>query len=222
MVKRFGVAGLAVVLAAGCGGAKETAQQSQGAEQVRQGAENVQQGAEAMGKAAGQNAEQMAQGLQQMAQGFQQMAQGSAKPVDFEQLKALLPEVNGWTRSGSRGEQVNMPIAISRAEARYRKDESEIELEITDTALSQMLLAPMSMFLASGYEERSDEGHKKATKIADQPAMEEWNARSKRGEVTAVVANRFIVKATGRDVADLGAVKQIIGAVSLSKLASLK
>lgn len=222
MIRRVAVAGLTLAVAVGCGGSKETAQQSQGTEQMRQGAENVQQGAEAMGKAAGQSAEQMAQGLQQMAQGFQQMAQGAAKPVDFEQLKAMLPEVGGWTRSDARGEQVNMPIAISRAEARYRKDDSEIELEITDTALSQLLLAPMSMFLVSGYEERSDDGYKRATKIGGQPGMEEWNARSKHGEVTAVVANRFIVKATGRDVADLAPVKQIVDAVSLSKLAGLK
>lgn len=182
----------------------------------------MQQGAEAMAKATGQDTEQMAQGLQQMAQGFQQMAQGTAKPVDFEVLKALLPELGGWTRTNARGEQVNMPIAISRAEARYQRGDSTIELEITDSALSQLLLAPMSMFLGAGYSERSDEGFKRSTKIGGQPGYEEWNTDSKHGEVTTVVANRFIVKADGRDVSDLAPVRQLIEAVDVSKLAGMK
>ena len=147
----------------------------------------MQKAAEQMAKDAQACSAQMAAGLQQMAQGFQQMAQGATKPVDFEQLKSALPEVGGWTRSNARGEQVNMPVAISRAEARYQKDNSRVELEIVDTALSQLLLAPMSMFLGSGYSERSDEGFKRAAKIGGQPGLEEWNAEIKRGEVTAVV-----------------------------------
>jgi hypothetical protein len=204
VTRRIGIAWLVAALATvGCGGqtpSGQQGQQSQGAEALKQGA----------------------QGMEQMAKGFQQMAQGAAKPVDFEQLKAVLPEVSGWTRTDVRGEQVNMPIAISRAEARYQKDNGNIELEITDTALSQLLLAPLSMFLASGYEERSDDGHKRAVKVGGQPGMEEWNARSKRGEVTAVVGNRFIVKATGRDVADLAAVRQVVELVGFNRLAALK
>lgn len=215
------VAGAVLTLSMGCGGSQDQ-QQSQGAEQLKQGAATMQQGAEAVAKATGQSADQMAQGLQQMAQGFQQMAQGAAKPVDFEGLKALLPEPSGWTRTNARGEQANMPIAISRAEARYQKGDATIELEITDTALSQLLLAPLSMFLGAGYSERSDEGFKRSTKIGGQPGYEEWNAESKHGEVTAVVANRFIVKADGRDVQDLAPVRQLVEAVDLSKLAGLK
>ena len=212
-----------MLVTAGCGGGSQAPEQqaAQAAEQMKQGAAQLQQGAEQMAKASGQSAEQMAQGLQQMAQGFQQMAQGSATPVAFEELKAVLPEPSGWTRSDVRGEQTNMP-AHSRAEARYRKDDSSIELVVTDTALSQLLLAPMSMFLAGGFEERSDDGFKRATKVGGHPAFEEWNVRSKRGEVTALVANRFIVKATGRDVADLAPVRDLVSSVNLSKLSGLK
>ena len=77
----------------------------------------------------------MAQGLQQMAQGFQQMAQGSTKALDYEQLKALLPDIDGWTRSDTKGEQLSMPVSYSRGETRYQKDDARIELEITDTSM---------------------------------------------------------------------------------------
>ena len=215
------VVSAAVVVAAACG-RSEQQQAEEAAKQLEQGAEKMAEAAEQMAKGAQDSSAQMAQGLQQMAEGFQQMAQGAAKPVDFEQLKSALPEINGWTMSDARGEQVNMPVAISRAEARYSKDQSRVELEIVDTALSQLLLAPMSMFLASGYSERSDDGFKRAAKIAGQPGMEDWNSRTRRGEVTAVVANRFIVKATGHQVDNIEAVRGAVEAVDLAKLASLK
>jgi hypothetical protein len=219
--RAFVVVSAAVVVAAACG-RSEQQQAEEAAKQLEQGAEKMAEAAEQMAKGAQDSSAQMAQGLQQMAQGFQQMAQGAAKPVDFEQLKAALPEINGWTMSDARGEQVNMPVAISRAEARYSRDQSRVELEIVDTALSQLLLAPMSMFLASGYSERSDDGFKRAAKIAGQPGMEDWNSQTRRGEVTAVVENRFIVKATGHQVDNIETVRGAVEAVDLAKLASLK
>jgi hypothetical protein len=78
------------------------------------------------------------------------------------------------------------------------------------------------MFLGSGYSERSDDGFKRSAKIAGQPGFEEWNTQDKRGEVTAVIANRFIVKGTGHQVDSLDTVRSVVESVDLGKLASLK
>jgi len=40
-----------------------------------------------------------------MAEGLQRMAKNAAKPVDYEELKALLPEIDGWKKSDAKGEQ---------------------------------------------------------------------------------------------------------------------
>lgn len=201
----------------GCGSGQSDAERA--AEQIREGAEQVQRSAEQM---AGDGAQDLARGLEQMAQGFQQMAQQSdVEVVDFEALKAALPQVDGWTQGNARGEQMSMPIRHSRAEAQYTRENGSVELEITDSAMNQLLLAPMSMFLSAGYSERSDEGFKRSAKIGGHPAMEEWNSSSKRGEVIVVVDNRFIVQATGHDVDDLDTVRQFIDAIDLSKLAGL-
>jgi hypothetical protein len=150
------------------------------------------------------------------------MAQSSAKAVDYESLKALLPEMDGWTRTDPKGEQVSMPVSHSRAEAHYRRDASEIELEISDTALNQLLLAPISMFLQSGYAERSDDGFTRARKIANQPGFEEWNAASHHAEVTAVAGGRFVVRATGDGVASIDPVRALVESVDMAKLVALK
>ena len=203
MLNRTMIAGFALMATAGCGRA-ENQQAEQAAQQIQRGAEQVQRSAE------------------QMAQGMQQMAQSQAEVVDFEVLKGLLPSVNGWTQSDARGEQVSMPMKFSHAVARYSRGESSVELEITDSALNQLLLAPMSMFLTSGYSERSDDGFKRATKIGGHPGIEDWNSGARRGEITAVVNNRFIVQATGHDVDDLAAVRQVVDAIDLAKLSGVK
>lgn len=217
VIKRIIVVGC-VAAAMGCGSSEER-QAEEAADQVREGAEQVQRSAEEMAES---GAEGMAAGLQQMAQGFQQMAQNQGEVVDFEVLKEALPQVDGWTQSNARGEQMSMPIRHSRAEARYSRGDSTVELEITDSAMNQLLLAPISMFMASGFSERSDEGFKRSASIAGHPGMEEWNSESNRGEVTVVVGKRFIVQATGYDVEELAAVHQILGAIDMSKLSSLE
>lgn len=217
---------VALMPIAACGKpAQQVAQQTNvqaAAANIQQGAEQVKQGAQQLAQATQDSSTQMALGLQQVARGFQQMAQASTTSVDFEQLKSLLPEVAGWTRSDARGEQMTMPVSYARAQARYEKDRAHIELEITDTALNQLLLAPVAMFVAAGYSERSDEGFKRATKIANQPGMEEWNVDSRRAEVTAVVGHRFIVHATGYDVDGIGPVRSLVEAVDTAKLPTLK
>ena len=60
------------------------------------------------------------------------------------------------------------------------------------------------------------------TLARDYPALEEWNSQSKRGEVTAVIGNRFIVHGTGSDVSSLEPVRKAVEAVNFSQVAALK
>ncbi len=167
-------------------------------------------------------AAQAAQGMQQAAQAMQQMAGQTAKAVDFEQLMAFLPEPAGWTRSKPKGEQVSMGVTMSKAEAEYQKGEASIDLDITDSSFNQLILSPFTMFLAQGYSERSSEGYSKSAPVAGNPGFEKWNNESKRGEVTVVIGNRFIVQATGRNVDNIEPVKALVQAVDFGKLAGLK
>jgi hypothetical protein len=214
---------LAIVLvgAVGCG-SSEQQQAEDAAKSMGQAAEQIAKGAEQMTRGGADAGAQMAQGFEAMAKGFQQMSQSQASPVDFEVLEALLPDVPGWTKGTPKGEQMNQPVKYSRARVQYDKGDASIDLEISDSALNQLLLAPMSMFLASGFSERSSEGFKRSAQVGGYPGFEEWRNAGKDGEVTVVVANRFIVKADGTNVASLDEVKGVVTAVNLAKLASQK
>ncbi len=221
-MKRVLVVGILVLaVTAACGKSPEQKQAEETAAAVKQMADGAQKMAEgAQGAAAGaeQGMAQMMQGLQQMAQG----AQGNTQPVDYEKLKELIPELSGWERSGVKGQQTTMGISVSTAEARYTQGDASLKLEITDTSFSKMVLAPFMMFARAGYSERSDDGYKKGMTLAGFPGFESWEKNSKNGEVHVLVADRFIVNAEGQDVDSTEPAKQLIQAIDLKKLSTLK
>lgn len=229
---RYVMCAAAIGATVACG---QSAEQKQAQEAAKQATAAGQQAAAAgqQAAAAGQQAASAAQtatsGLAQMAQGLTQMAAGMqgkngqvAPPVDYEQLKALVPDYSGWDKKGVKGEQMSSPFQYSKAEAHYSKGDSTIDLEITDSALNQILIAPFSMFLTSGYSERSDEGYKKSAPVKGNPGYEEWQKDDKHAEITTVVNNRFIVEAKGHSVDSPDVVRKLVESMDLAKLAALK
>jgi len=165
--------------------------------------------------------EMAAAAAQQAVQnGLAQMGQQQAKVVDYTVLKGMIPEFSGWTRSEPKGETVQMGVAISNAKAEYTKGDSSIDLEITDTAFMQALTMPFAMI--ASYSQRSDDGFKQGATIAGNPGWEEWRKDGGYGEMNLLVGNRFVVSAKGNNLPSTEPVKQLVQAVDLAKLGTLK
>jgi len=81
--------------------------------------------------------------------------------------------------------------------------------------------APRAMMMV-GHNERSNDGYKKAATIDSYPGFETWENEPKEAQVTALVANRFIVTARGRNVDSVDIVRSFVQSVDLAKLATLK
>jgi hypothetical protein len=222
----------AFALLAGCG--QSSTQQTQQAQQAAQSAQAsaqqagqaAQQAGQAAGQAAQQGAQSFAQGLAQMAQGLKTAQTGpDGKPitsVDFEKLVALLPAPSGWDRGKPEGHQTSAPIAVSVADAQYTKGPLRAHVTITDAALSQLFMTPFTMMMSMNYQERSTSGYKKSVAYSTQPALEDWNADSKHGEITIIVNKRFVVQVTGDGFDSMDGVKEIANSVDLNKLAGLQ
>lgn len=149
-------------------------------------------------------------------------AAANVTPVDFEQLVALVPELSGWTRSKPRGQQVSAGVPISQANAEYTNGDSAIKLEIADSSFNPLILGPLSMMLVRTYSERTADGYKQFAAIGGSPGFESWQNESREGEVTVVVANRFVITASGDNVDTLEPVRSLVKAIDLAKLAALK
>ncbi len=143
-------------------------------------------------------------------------------PVAPDALGALLPEIAGWTRSAARQEFVPTPAAYSRADAHYARGDGTIELVLADSGFQPLVLAPISVHLASGSAEATRDTLRRSITIGGSPGSEIWSASTQRGEVLLVVGQRFTVTATGRQVPDLEPVRAAVRAVDLARLGRLR
>jgi hypothetical protein len=201
-----------VCVTAGCGQSEEEKR-----------AEEMKAAAEQLSSSAGD----MAKGLEDMAKGLGGLAGGTAnsqpvEPVSFRDMQTTFGEMDGWERGTPTGERMTVPVSFSRAEVDYRKGDSRIQIEISDSAFNQMLVMPYAMFLTTGYEKQTEDGYERSIKIGEYPGWEEWNTEGKDGELNAIVAKRFIVQVNGRNVDDVQVLHAAMTTINLAKLASLK
>ena len=212
-MKRVVITALALaVLTAGCGKSEE-----------EQRAEEAAQSAEKAAESAAKGLEEMAKGLEQVAAGGSATVDGKKiEPVRFQDLIALLPQLDGWEQEKPTGERMTSPFPTANAKARYTRGEASIEVEIVDSAFNQLLLAPIAMFLQSGYSTESTSGYEKSVQVNGQPGWEKWNIDSKNGEVNALVNKRFLVSVEGDNLDDAKVLQDVASKMDFGKLAGLK
>ena len=208
MIRRLrpAVVSLALIASMSCGGGRQSGSPSSSTSQTPPGSAGAGQK-----PAAGQPPTQTAAGQKALV-----------KPVDVELLKSFLPELAGWTKGRPRGEQMTTPYVISNAKAHYTSGDSSMDIEITDSALNPMIFAPFAAFMAAGYDERTRDGYKRSAAIAGSPGFESWEKGPGHGEVTVIVANRFVVLASGRRVPGIDTVRRAVTAIDLAKLGRVK
>ena len=149
-----------------------------------------------------------------------QPAQG--KTVGYRQLQAFFPTIPDWTRAEATGDDVTVGMSISTAQVTYTKGDSSVLLEITDTAMSQLVIGPVAAMIQSVAIEQPANGYRKASTAGGFPAIEEWDGDTKNATLTAIVGGRFIVKANASEVSDIKPARAVLEAVDLKKLAALK
>jgi hypothetical protein len=226
VVRATGVVLIAGALAAGLVACGQSAAEKQ-AEETKKAIEQAAKNAEQAGKSAGQAAEQATKGLEQFAKGLETMAGalGGAKavePVSFKELYTVFVPFDGWEMGKPTGEKLTSPFAYSHAKVTYRKDDARIEATVTDSGFNQLLIAPFSIFLASGYEKETEDGYEKSVKVAGHPGWEKWDGGGKDGELNAFVNKRFLVQFEGDHLTDTKVLYQLAEASNLAKLVAMK
>jgi hypothetical protein len=144
------------------------------------------------------------------------------EPVDFHVLKGLLPDsLPGMQRTNAEGESNGaMGMKASSASGSYQGQGTSAEIKIVDASAVAGLLN-MATAVAANASSESDSGFEKNTTVGGRMVHEKYDIRSKRGEVTAIVANRFTVEVTGNGL-DMGTIEQYAALVDYSKLESMK
>ena len=219
---------VALIASAACGKSEEQKQADAAAQQVKEAAAKFDAAAKEAAKQGEAGGAEIAKGLEAMAKGLAGAASAAdangkpVEPVSFRALQALFPNLPGWQKGKPTGEKMTAPVAFSQADVRYTKGASRIEMKIVDSGFHQLLLAPYTMFLTTGYERQTENGYEKSATVGNEPGWEKWNTVRKSGEVNAVVGKRFLVQAEGRDVEDIKVLHDAILKTDLAKLAAMK
>jgi hypothetical protein len=160
-------------------------------------------------------------------QAFNQAASGgkAVEPVDFRQLKELLPEsVGGMQRAEVSGKKSTaLGMTISKAEARYTgEDRRAIDVTISDIGNASGL-ASLALYAWANNEidKDSPNGYEKTTTFRGYKAYEKYNKRDRSGEMGVLIDKRFVVEAKG-DGVSIEDLKSVLDKLDLSKLANMK
>ncbi|MBN1542753.1 hypothetical protein JW992_11460 [candidate division KSB1 bacterium] len=222
-MKRFGVAlllAVALLFALGCGKSKE---ESQAEKEMQKAVELHKQAGEEMAKDVEGGAEAMAETMKEMGETITEMGEGGVEPVDFRELKALLPEsLPQFNRENAQGEKTSaFGVRVSQAEADYRYGEQEIHIEITDMGGVKSFIAfAGAAWMMTDIDRESDSGYEKTITYKGHRGFEEYDSESNFGEIQLIVSNRFMIEINGRDV-KMEEIEKTLDRIDLGKLEKL-
>jgi Yip1-like protein len=142
--------------------------------------------------------------------------------VDFKSLTPLLPlDLPGMKRTAASGEsQGAIGIRTSSATGIYQGGTGNIKVEITDMSAVSGLMG-MAGALVQNTTSESDTGFERDQVIGGRSAHEKYDAPSKHGDITIMVAKRYQVDVSG-DGVDMNTLEQALGRIDLARLEGMK
>jgi len=221
-VMYFAVIGI-FLFSLGCGKSDQQKKMEKAAEQMQKAAQKMADAGKGMGDKMGESAGDMADALKKMGEAVTSGVK--VEPVNFRELKKLLPEkLAGMKRTSASGEKNSaFGIKVSQAEADYEAgDEGSIHVEITDMGTIKGL-AKMAKFgwAIADIDKESDTGYERTMTYHGYKGYEEYQSDSKDGKIQLLVADRFSVEVSGSNV-DMKTIKKALDKLDIGKLERMK
>jgi hypothetical protein len=180
-------------------------------------------------KEAERQAQEAQQGLQQGLQQLQDMTEqlqngegSTVQPVNFRDLKDMLPSsVAGMSQGNAEGQTTgSMGFTVSVAQADYSEGERSLRLSITDAGGMGMAAMGLAAWAMTSIDRESSDGFERTGMIEGHKSYEKYENGSRSGQVSVLVAGRFIVNAEGSSV-EIGTLREAVETLDLGKLADL-
>lgn len=140
--------------------------------------------------------------------------------VPHPTLETFLPALPGWTFEYQPRGDTDTAEGYARVQVNYMRGESGMSIEIVDTMKNPNILDPLPATLAS--DAAAQQAGLTRTTVGGFLGVEEWTPEPRNGEVTVLVADRFVAKAVGSTVPDLATIRAAVAAVDLKKLAGVR
>lgn len=147
------------------------------------------------------------------------------EPVDYADLKKMLPKkFAGFKQTDDFGGRKSMfGLGISQAEATYEgRKNGHIQISIIDFGSVKGIAGKaMLAWMSAEIDNESDAGYEKTTEFKGYKAFEKYSIKDKKGKLSLIVEERFLVDVDGEGV-NMSDIKKGMSGVNLNKLKSLK
>jgi hypothetical protein len=146
------------------------------------------------------------------------------EPVDFRELKALMPpSLAGLTRRSAEGSRSKiMGIAASSAEAVYEDGKGgRMKVSITDAGTLTGLASLAVAWVSVEIDKEGDSGYERTTTIDGRKAYERYDKATRTGKLDVVAAGRFLVAAEANGL-DMKGFRAAIERLDFGQLEALK
>lgn len=148
---------------------------------------------------------QLAKGLQDAAKAAEEMQNVTIEPIDFRELRDLLPEdAAGLERTDVTGEKSGATgFSVSIAEADYSDGNGrDMNITITDAGSMTSLVTFGMAWIDMNIDRESDTGFERTDEFEGHKSFQKYDGASDpaTGEIIVLVANRFVVKVEGTGV----------------------
>ena len=112
------------------------------------------------------------------------------------------------------------PAVLKRRQHYQGTGGSRAEIKIADVSAVAGLMDAAGG-IAQSVTSESDAGFERNTTVSGMAAHEKYDNHSKHGDLSVIVAKRFVVDVSG-DSVDMSALEQYAGAIDYSRLAAMK
>jgi hypothetical protein len=191
--------------------------------QLEEASKKMEEAGKKMEEAAKQGGEGFGEAMKKMGEA---LATGKkVEPVDFRELKTLLPEsLSGMKRTDAKGEKTAaFGINVSKAEGNYQAESgANIDISISDLGSMTGLTAIAAYGWAmADIDRETDNSYEKTTTYSGHKAHEQYEKSRQHGEIEVLVGNRFVVELKGNQIS-MDQLKAALGKVDLGKLDGMK
>jgi hypothetical protein len=145
------------------------------------------------------------------------------EPLQLDQLKPFVPETfAGLARTNTRSERSGgAGFMVAKAEGVYGDASGkQVNLEVVDTGGMAGLMGLAGWMGIQG-ERETDDRMERTRKEGNRMVHEEVSKRGGRNKYALVLADRFVVSASGSGV-DINALKSGVASLDLAKLEGMK
>lgn len=167
---------------------------------------------------------QAVQGLQEMSEKLQeQAALPPADPVDFRRLLGLLPDSTAARpRTSAEGSRQGMgEFNVAQAEATYAVGDGQATVLIVDMGGAQAAMMFGAAWTLMSVDRETQTSYERTAQVEGFPGYEKYDREGRSGEIQALVADRFLVKASGRGIDD-GVLGELLRGVDLQALEGMR